>query len=343
MNKYKIVKSPNYNYHCNRENGQFIRWGKDFDDDPIMAPAPEIADIEISTICHQNCKFCYKSNTPDGKNMDLETFKILFHKFPKTVCQFALGVGSLDANPDLYKIMEYCRNNDYNYVVPNITINGYHLTDYHVDRLSNLVGAISVSHYNDDVCYDAVQKLTANIKQVNIHKLVSLETYESCFKLMNDSKNDSRLSKLNSIVFLLLKPRGNRNTLHGLNNIEEYKRLVDYALDNDVRIGFDSCSCSMFLKSVRDRKEYELFKTMSEPCESFGLFSCYINVSGEYFPCSFAEGVGEWKDGISVLKCYDFVQDIWNSEKVKKWREISLKCIDCHGCRVCPIFPEINL
>lgn len=41
--------------------------------------------------------------------MSLETFKALFHKLPTTVCQIAFGIGDINANPDLFKIMEYCR------------------------------------------------------------------------------------------------------------------------------------------------------------------------------------------------------------------------------------------
>ena len=79
-----------YNYFFNKKNGYFMRWGKQKEDNPDFAPFPEIADMEISTICHgipnekgilTPCPFCYKGNTSIGKNMTLEEFKVVFDKF----------------------------------------------------------------------------------------------------------------------------------------------------------------------------------------------------------------------------------------------------------------------
>ena len=86
---------------------------------------------------------------------------------PKTLCQVALGVGNIDANPDLYKIMQHCRDNG---VVPNITINGARMNDYHYEMLAKLCGAVSVSKYHDkNFCYNAVEQLLKRgLKQVCI-------------------------------------------------------------------------------------------------------------------------------------------------------------------------------
>ncbi len=56
-----------------------------------------------------------------------------------------------------------------------------------------------------------------------------------------------------------------------------------------------------------------------DSCESFGIFSSYINVDGDYYPCSFCEGEKDWKEGISVLDCESFNKDIWLE---KKWKNI---------------------
>jgi hypothetical protein len=76
--KMKMLKSENYNYVFNKLNGKFARWGETEDDDQYFG-LQEIADIEISTICHgvgSACDFCYKSNTPNGGNMTLEIYGI---------------------------------------------------------------------------------------------------------------------------------------------------------------------------------------------------------------------------------------------------------------------------
>jgi hypothetical protein len=215
--RYKVLKSPNYNYKFNKQTGFFVRYGETEDDDPEFCPfGPEILDIEVSTICHgigKPCKHCYKSNTGKGKNMRLGKFKKIFNKMPKTLTQIAFGIGDISSNPDLFKMFEYCRNNDYNQVVPNITINGWGLTDEQAEKFASLCGAVAVSRYeNKDVCYNAVEKLIkAGLKQVNIHHLVSKETYLSCFETIEDACKefgDERLSGLNAIVFLMLKNKG---------------------------------------------------------------------------------------------------------------------------------------
>jgi hypothetical protein len=70
--EYKLVRSEDYNYNFNKKNGFFARWGKMLDDDPIMAPSCEIADIEISTICsgigktmetRRPCSWCSPAGT----------------------------------------------------------------------------------------------------------------------------------------------------------------------------------------------------------------------------------------------------------------------------------------
>lgn len=92
----KVLKSPEYNYAFCLGTGKLMRWGKTNDDDPEFCKyGPEIADIEVSTICHRNCNFCYKSNSSVGKNMSFETFKHIFDMMPQTLTQIAFGIGSL--------------------------------------------------------------------------------------------------------------------------------------------------------------------------------------------------------------------------------------------------------
>jgi len=77
----KSLLSPEYNYRFDPRNGEFLRWGKTFDDDPSVGML-EIFDLEVSTVCEGigkgPCKHCYKSNTPKGDNMSFETFKHIF-------------------------------------------------------------------------------------------------------------------------------------------------------------------------------------------------------------------------------------------------------------------------
>lgn len=347
----KRAISANYNYHFNAKTGDFHRWGKTYEDDPKSGML-EIFDLEVSEVCNgipeigsdvaTPCSHCYKSNTKAGKNMSFETFKTIFDKLPKTLTQIAFGIGDLDANPDLVKMFDYCRVNDWNPgVVPNLTINGWGLTDEWVETLSSKLGAVAVSRYdNKDVCYDAVKKLTdVGMQQVNVHMVVANENIDSCYDLIDDAANDPRLSKMKAIVFLTLKPKGKRNKWTTVKDVTVYKKLIEYAFNRNIGIGFDSCSAPTFLAAMKDHPQFEVFSQLSESCES-DRFSGYANVDGIWSHCSFTEGLPNW--GTVDLKLIkDFDREVWNSEAVKKFRD----CLTCQSNKhisdevyLCPVF-----
>jgi hypothetical protein len=326
----KYFNSPTYNYIFDKKTGYFARWGKTIKDDPEWSEfGPEIADIEISTICHEGCKFCYKSNTTTGKNMSLNTFKTIFlNLFSYNPMQIAFGIGSIDSNPDIWHIFKHCRENN---IVPNVTINGSRMIPQYYDNLVNYCGAVAISLYDYERCYTAIEELgKRGLKQVNIHAMLSEETYDRCMQVMNDYQSDERLKKyLNAIVFLWLKPKGRGETLHSVSR-EKYNTLVKYAIDHNIPIGFDSCSASNFLKCG----DTEKFKNFVEPCEST-LFSIYINVDGIATPCSFAE---DKCDGVDVISANNFITDVWMSKSFVDFRSKVTANIDDNGCRMCPLY-----
>jgi len=351
----KIVKSERYNYLFNKTTGFFARWGETKEDNPDMSPfGPEIADIEISTVCHgignymdsrKPCPWCYKSNTGCGINMSLDTFKTVFHKLPRNLTQIAFGIGDIDGNPDLWRIMEYCRSNSYNSIVPNITVNGMGVDKEVSKRLADLCGAVAVSRYHiSDVCYNAISNLSeGGLKQVNIHQLLAAETYDSCFRLLEDTQKDARLSGLNAIVFLMLKPKGDRNKYHAIDGMNKFNKLIKTAQDMGVSVGMDSCTAPLMFKFAEAFDQPGIIPSI-EPCEST-LFSIYINADAEVFPCSFTEGTEKWERGISMLEVNDFMKEVWFGQRLSEWRESlmasSKGCNQCTmqiHCRSCPAF-----
>ncbi len=89
----------------------------------------------------------------------------------------------------------------------------------------------------------------------------------------------------------------------------------------------------MFIESIKDDPNNSYLETMADPCES-KIFSYYINCHGIGFPCSFGEDIEE---GIDVLNCGNFIEDVWNSKIANRWRK---KLID--NKRNCPIY-ELSL
>lgn len=344
--KLRICKSDDYNYVFDKVTGYFARWGKTKEDDPQVAPMPEILDIEVTTICKgvpsidkdgkptpkRPCTFCYKSNTAKGTNMSFETFKIILDKMP-WILQVAFGADSeCTSNPDIWKMMAYCREKG---IVPNITV--ANISDETADNLVKYCGAVAVSRYTDkNLCYDSVKRLTdRGMKQINIHILVSDNTRDMVMETLQDRLTDNRLAKLNAIVMLNLKKKGRGEAFDTLVE-DKFKGLIDFAFDNKITIGFDSCGCNKFLRVVKDYPNFKNLETVSEPCES-SLFSSYIDTNGDFYPCSFCENACtkdlDWKAGLSVVKCNNFIKDIWNHEKTKQFRVTLL-----NNGRNCPIY-----
>jgi len=344
---FKLLSSPDYNFIFSKQNGFFARWGKTKQDNPPFSSfGPELLDIEISTICHgpfeKPCKWCYKSNTEQGKNMSLDTFQKILAKVPSgPLTQIAFGVGDIDANSDLWEIFAATRQVG---VVPNITINGARLKDHHIVNLASFCGAVAVSNYGKDLCYNAVEQLTqsrsilnATLQQVNIHQILSEQTFAQCIELLEDIQNDSRLKDLNAVVFLMLKPKGNRNTLTRFKNAQAYKDFVNSALDQKLRIGFDSCTAPSFLRAIKDREEYAKLEEFAEPCEST-CFSLYVDVEGKAYPCSFCEGESDWQTGIDLLQVDNFLEEVWNESRICSFRNNLHQSEKETGCRQCPVF-----
>jgi hypothetical protein len=312
-----------------KTTGETIRYGKTLQDDPQMAPSPELLDLEISTNqCSSSCPYCYKENTRGpGANMSFDTFKKIIDKLTPFLTQIAFGLTNVTANPDFIRMMEYCREVS---VIPNFTMTGVDATDEFLEKAVSLVGAIAVSvlQTNKFICYNIIEKLTnLGLEQTNMHLMYHAGNESFVYEVLHDIQNDPRLEKLNAVVLLALKQKGRGENLQPM-PYDKFAKIVQYCFDHKIKLGFDSCSAPKFIKWVNESNQpnKEQLLQMAEPCESFGLFSAYINVKNAYFPCSFAESAPGWEEGIDVLGCNDFVKDIWMSDKVNEWRQKSLAC-----------------
>lgn len=339
----KIFISPAYNFRFNERTGAFMRWGKDYEDSPSFCPwGPELIDLEISSgKCAGNCRFCYKENSSSlsVKNMSFETFKLIIDRLPNVVCQIAFGITGVQTNPDFIRMLKYCRKKG---IVPNFTLSGVDLTNRLAEQIVKQVGGLAVSAYQTDktVCYATVKIFTdLGVTQTNIHLLIAQENLDFVYEVLTDSKNDERLKKLNAIVFLGVKPKGRAKGHFAPLTSAQYAQLISFCFNRKICFGFDSCSAPQFEKVIKSSSASERWKhqmlMQSESCES-GLFSLYVNVKGEAFPCSFNEGEMGWEKGISVLETENFLLDVWNHPRINKWRERLLERYTWDGCRHCP-------
>lgn len=344
------VKEPfPYNRIFDPVSGFMIRWGTTKEDDPLYSPVgPEILDLEISVNgCSMGCLFCYKGNiVPDPVNMTFKTFYQILDKMNPNLDSIAFGITDYNTNPDFEKMMRECRKRK---IVPNFTLSGKGITSDDICKIAPLVGAVAVSVYEQDkwLAYETIDAfLHAGVKQTNIHLFTSKESLAFMYEVLEDIQKEDDLQGLNAVVFLGVKPKGRAaGKFHSLSD-GDFANLVDYCTKHKIPYGFDSCSAPKYVRAVMEMDIPEADKVKiiqaAESCESFGMFSAYINVHGDYFPCSFCEGELGWETGMSVLDCESFLNDIWFSDRLNAWRERSLKSKDCNGCRQCLIFEEIN-
>lgn len=337
-NKYKAFLSDNANYIFDLQTGDMMTWGSRPSEDAERFPAPNILDLEISTICNKKCQFCYKSNNPNGELMSFETFKKIIDVIPKSITQVAIGADySMTSNPDIENMFSYLRKNN---IVPNITV-GY-LDDAHADIVSKYCGACAVSVYEPkDACYDTVERLTERgMKQVNLHFMLAEETYDKCLEVLDDIKNDPRLEGVRALVILSLKKKGRGIGYHPVSQ-EQFSTIVKKAGEIGISLGFDSCSSLKAYRALDPEVRRYII-----PCEA-STESSYIDVHGNYYPCSFMEGFKDdkldWSKGINVLECKstdEFIEKVWNNPKTLLFRDILMStCKDnCENCKHCPAY-----
>lgn len=163
--------------------------------------------------------------------------------------------------------------------------------------------------------------------------MISEETYDNAMEVLSDIKTDPRLAKLRALVMLSLKEKGRSvGKFHKLSQ-EKFDNLFRFSIDNNIGCGFDSCSAAKAFNFINANKEYEYMRQYIEPCEAGGVYSAYINVSSEYFPCSFAEGDGEWITGLKIDD--NFMKNVWFNEKTKRFAAGVKKCRNCNiGCSI---------
>lgn len=328
---FKMTVCEDHHYNCffSKLTGLNVRFGKEVDEDPICCElGPEILDLEISVggcppvSGSSNCKYCYKNNTNRApENMSFETFQKIIATFPINLSQIAFGITGLKTNPDLPKMLVYCREVG---IVPNLTTVGADMDDEILDALCKHCGAVAVSCYTGakELCYKTIKQIHNYAKSkynrnmsVNMHIVVSKDTMYHVRDVLRDIA-DKKVDGLKSVVLLRIKPCGRAKHMECAVTTDMYKELVTFCLSNNVSFGFDSCSATPVMEVLKELGKEELCGCC-EPCESSKL-SSYINVKGEYWSCSFAERTDFIKP-INVLD-YNSVTDWWNSDEVKKVR-----------------------
>ncbi len=324
--------SNKYNFIGNTKSGITFRWGGNFNEDPVFAPWPELADISISNHCSNNCDFCYRNSGLNYDFMSTDKYEFILKSLTSkrwgNVFQIALGGGEPLEHPDFLKIIELTC--DYN-VVPNFTTNGKLLNKNILRLLENRVGAIAISISDINQINDGLISLIASSKiKINAHYLLSEKNIKQGVSIL-EGKYNKEISMFNGIIFLTYKPMGRARPEHKIVMNEDMVKFFQ-AINHPkcpTRIGFDACFVPMLLHFTNIDVKF------IDACEC-GFFSIYIDEMLNVKPCSF-----EYRNTWSFnLQEYTF-EEIWN-EKLSRYRleqknECNRDCLNRSHCRgKCP-------
>ena len=326
----KLLDSDNYKFII-ENHGEIQRFGSTRYKEPKFNPfGPEVIDWEITSTCYgpagKPCVFCFKSNTPKGKNMSFETFKDIFHKLPKTVSKIIFSAdGDLSANPDQWKMFDYCRNNDYNKV--DLTLTVANISKETAIECAKYTSIVAVSRYeNKNWCYDSVKNLVDAGIHPSISFIVSGETYDLIYETINDyhqaatfGLGDSRLIGISSMNFCFLKETGRGINYTVLSN--QHFRFLMEKFSREISLGrfYDRCSTGILME-INDIDDIH-----KASCD-VGLFSCYIDVGGNFNFCSYVvEKHKKFFQPINLLNINDFEADVWMHPAVVNFRNEVLR------------------
>ncbi len=327
-----------YHFLADPETGITFRWGKTFDENPLFAPVPELADISISNRCTKGCSFCYKDSTPDGKMMTVDEYCQVLDSMSSpengTVFQVAIGGGEPLEHPDFLEIVEETANRG---IVLNFTTNGRLLTPDVFTAIRGKVGAVAISAASIIDLKHIIPLLEdSNGIKVNLHYILSNDSIQEAIDMVNGEYNN-QLSGINAVVFLTYKPAGrgaDNAVLRKGTQTDIFIKAIKLPKIS-CKIGFDACFVPMLMRNHAVRKD------LVDVCEG-GFFSVYIDEYMRVSPCSFSGG----KDSYSLIE-YGFY-DIWLN-KLQSYRD-RVKKNDCHNdctvhdlCRgACPYYPKIT-
>lgn len=330
----------NYNFIGDYNTGITARWGKEFNENPAMAPFPELADVSISNLCNKGCDFCYKDSTSNGKLMDFESYKYVLDELTSRkwgpVFQIALGGGEPSEHPEIIRILEETNKRE---IIPNLTTNARVFSKKLLKAYKKYCGAVAVSISEIDQNFirsNIKPFLNAGIK-TNIHYLLTKGSISQAIEILK-GKWDENLSRINAIIFLTHKSMGrakrnnnlvwNVDLIEFINNIDSRKSMIN--------MGFDSCFVPLLFRYTNSDP------ILLDSCEC-GFFSVYIDEDLNVKPCSFTTH----KNYSYNLDKFDF-ESIWNYKfndyRIKMKDLCNLKCEYHNICKGgCFFHPYLNM
>jgi radical SAM protein with 4Fe4S-binding SPASM domain len=322
--------SSGYNFIGDTETGVTMRWGATTEQDPVLAPWPELADISISNHCSKNCNFCYRDSKPDHSFLLLADYESVLDSLTSprwgSVFQVALGGGEPLEHPEFIDIIHRTWERG---IVANFTTNGHGVTKELAAAIAGKVGAVAISASSiDNLQPDRVKILVEAGIKTNIHFILDSNSIEQAAEIL-EGRYNYMLADVNAVIFLTFKPRGRGTESGCLEPGVAFDRFVSRidATACCAHIGFDACFVPILMRQTEVNVDYV------DSCEC-AFFSIYIDEKRNVKPCSFATGE---RDSYNLQE--HSMEEIW-TEKFAGYRRglLDSPCTEncqhsssCHG------------
>jgi radical SAM protein with 4Fe4S-binding SPASM domain len=310
--------SDSYNFIGDTETGVTMRWGASLDQDPVLAPWPELADISISNHCSKNCNFCYRDSNPDNSFISIADYESTLDSLTSphwgSVFQVALGGGEPLEHPEFLEIIQRTWDRG---IVANFTTNGLGVTKTLAAGLAEKVGAVAISVSNiEELHADRVKILTDAGIKTNLHFILDSNSIDQATELL-EGRFNHLLDDVNAVIFLTFKPKGRGTESRCLKSGTSLDRFVARIDSNScsAHIGFDACFVPILMRRTEVDVDYV------DSCEC-AFFSVYIDEQMNVKPCSFATGN---RDSFN-LRQYS-MEEIW-TQRLSDYRK---RLLD-HSC-----------
>ena len=278
--------SDGYNFIGDTETGVTMRWGVSLDQDAVLAPWPELADISISNHCTKHCDFCYRDSKPDNSFVSVADYESILDSLTSprwgSVFQVALGGGEPLEHPGFLEIIQRTWERG---IVANFTTNGLGVTRTLAAGLAGKVGAVAISISNiEELCPERVKILADAGIKTNLHFILDNNSIDQATELLKGRFNHL-LDDVNAVIFLTFKPKGRGTGSRCLRSGTSLDRFVARIDSNacSAHIGFDACFVPILMRRTEVDVDYV------DSCEC-AFFSVYIDEQMNVKPCSFAAG-----------------------------------------------------
>jgi len=307
-----------------------LMWKKFF----VTAPYPESVDIELSSRCNLNCIMCdHALRSGNGNIITFEQFKHIFNQFksdwihkPRFVMS---GLGENALNPEFLKIFRYAKQNGADIKF----IDNFTLIDENISK-----ELIKMKIKNIQFSLDAATKETYEKVRIG----ANWETTTKNIKRLIELKKEMN-SKYPIITgtFVILKQNYKEipdfiKLMHKwgieeviLGEVLIYDKHNQYKRDL-LEPDYDSEDYKRIIEEAKAlAKEYNIIFKIYGPPRGKSISTCpypwynvFISAEGNVFPCCHSVFPRDAKPKICMGNLYkENFNDIWNSERYKKFRK----------------------